>query len=130
MDPRAAILADPVKRKILGIAFSDVLQGIQKHWGLTIPELVAVLGVSEGELGDWLRPTDEVRLSGNLDASALAVLNLIEFYECIASFFVETSDQTEWIRGPSARFSGKSPLEMLASDPERTLGIVHHMLNP
>ncbi|MBL7545122.1 MAG: hypothetical protein JNL11_14995 [Bdellovibrionaceae bacterium] len=117
----------------LELALADMLNGIREDWELSISDIAAILSMPEGTVKGWLKPNSHVSLSSVLDHNTQAIIDFIDVYNMIASFFVKKSDQIQWFKAPSNRFFGKSPMEMISEAPHNLATaryLIKGMLNP
>ena len=127
------LLKDPGARKDLQFALADMLGGIRDDWDLSTPELAQILSIPAKTVQGWLKACSHVGLSSVFDHNTQAVVDFIDIYNMVASFFVTKSDQIDWFKKPSDRFCGKSPMAMMTEHPHHLAiarGMVRMMLNP
>lgn len=117
----------------LELALADMLNGIREDWELSIGDIAAILSMPEGTVKGWLRPNSHVSLSSVLDHNTQAIIDFIDVYNMVASFFVKKSDQIEWFKTPSSRFLGSSPMKMIGENPHNLATArysIKAMINP
>lgn len=117
----------------LELALADMLNGIREDWELSIPDIAAILSMPEGTVKGWLKPNSHVSLSSVLDHNTQAIVDFIDIYNMVASFFVKKSDQVKWFKTPSNRFFENSPMTMICINPHNLATaryLIKDMLNP
>ncbi|NJL23977.1 MAG: hypothetical protein HC902_01490 [Calothrix sp. SM1_5_4] len=121
------------ERESLSRALAEMLSGIRSEWELTLPELAAVLNRPQGTVKGWLSKDGAVGLDATLDPNTQGLIDFIEIYNMVASFYVSTADQRSWLRTASAQFGNMSPFQMMSENPHNLMiarEIVSRMLNP
>jgi len=103
-------------RQELGLALSDMLQGIAKDWSLSRATIASILHIPEATVKGWLHEQKgKVHVGTIVDNNLQAVIDFIGLYNLAASFFIKTSDQTSWFKSPSPRYGDTSPMEKIIS---------------
>lgn len=121
------------ERESLSRALAEILSGIRSEWELTVPELAAVLNRPQGTVKGWLGKNGAVGLDSTLDPNTQGLIDFIEIYNMIASFYVSIADQRSWLRTTSVQFGNRTPLEMMSENPHNLMiarEVVSRMLNP
>ena len=127
------VLRQTDERDQLSRALAEILSGIKTEWELKVSELAAILNRPEGTVKGWLRQHGTVGLDGTLDPNTQGLIDFIEIYNMIASFYVSTADQRSWLRTSSLQFGNRTPIEMISENPHNLMiarEIVSRMLNP
>lgn len=110
-------LSDVKFRRDIGIALSDMLQGISGAWDLKAADLAELFVVDQKTARGWLKKNSgevSVSYSGKkMDQRTADIVDFIQFYDLVAGFIVTTHDQKLWLKTPSAMFEEKSPLEFM-----------------
>lgn len=126
-------LQQPDERKLVGRALAEILSGIRTEWGLTVPELASILSRPLGTVKGWLREDGVVGLDSTLDPNTQGLIDFIEIYNMVASFYLTTADQRSWLRTTSDQFGNRTPIEMISENPHNLMiarQAISRMLNP
>ncbi|MBK7844511.1 MAG: hypothetical protein IPJ71_12600 [Bdellovibrionales bacterium] len=127
------LLKDQDANKDLQVALADILQGIREEWDLSTADIAAILSLPESTVKGWLRPGGHIGLSTVVDHNTQAIIDFIDIYNMVASFFVKKTDQISWFKSRSERYANQSPMEMIITNPHNLViakQLVSRMLNP
>ena len=94
----------------LAKALYSVLFGIETEWDLTPEVFASLLHVSEKTYIEW-KNSKEVEL--NSEGAYRRVLDFIDFYDTVSSFFASVSDQVGFLNAPGSTFNYNSPFELI-----------------
>ena len=128
-------LKSETNRAQLGLALSDMLQGIASEWELSRSELSKILHIPEATIKGWLNgKSGKVYVGTMVDNNLQTVIDFIKLYNLAASFYVTKADQISWLKTPSNRFEDKSPLLMMMNGDAHSLynakSILEWVTNP
>lgn len=119
-------------REQLQVALVEMLIGISKDWDIRVPELASLLSQPEGTVKGWFI-NKKMRLNAAVDANTHLILDFIDIFNMIDSFFVRRQDQIDWLNTKSNRFGGKTPFEFMKESPlnmARARELISQLRNP
>ena len=135
-DPMEALLPKPLRSSNpthLHKGLFKILSGIMKELGLQQSDISKILHKPPTTISGWLN-TGEVKVSkSKYTPDDVQIYELIELYDCLTSYFVNTTDQVNWLKTPLNVFGNKSPMASMFEHPNHLRNVRNYLegrMNP